>query len=238
LDDYFISTSTFSSNDVKDVIATSFIRENNWMKAEEWLKKIPATYYKTETYSSYLAANSFADLLYDTHAPTKQDTVIYTKLKFVQKMIRLEKQLAAATDNNKKSKLHYQIANGLYQMSYWGNSWLLQTYDWSGSEVEWRPRKTSWAKEYYGGYKAEQNYKKAFELSPDPEFKARCLFMSAKCYQKQLDWTYEHEEKSMDDFLTMNNYFSQLSKNYNHTTFYAQAYNTCSYLKDFVKKNN
>jgi hypothetical protein len=237
LDDYIISVTTFSANDVKDVIVTSFIRENNWIKAEEWLKKIPASYYKTDPYKTYLAANSFADLLYDTHVATKQDTVIYTKLKFVQKMIQLEKQLVAATDNNKKAKIHYQLANGLYQMSYWGNSWLLQTYDWSGSEANWSKKENNWLTEYYGVYHAEENYKKAFELSSDPEFKARCLFMSAKCDQKQVDMSYEAEEKNLDDFMLNKNYFPQLVKDYNRTSFYKQAFNTCSYLRDFVKKN-
>lgn len=237
-EDYMVSKSSFNVNDVKDVIATSFIRENNWLKAEEWLKKIPASYYNNESYKIYLAANSFADLLLDTHAPTKQDTVKYTKLKFVQKMMQLEKQLTTAIDNNKKAKIHYQLANGYYQMSYWGNSWLLQAYDWSGSEVGdyAEPINTEWQKEYYGVHKAEENYKKAFELSADPEFKARCLFMASKCSQKQFNLD-EGNEENISKYQKANTYFPQIIRNYKTTAFYKQAYNTCSYFSDFVKKN-
>ncbi len=236
-EEYVISFSTFGVSDVKDVIATSFIRENNWTKAEEWLKKIPAAYYAGDPYKTYLAANSFADLLYDTHIPTKQDTVKYTKLKFVRKMMQLEKQLAATSDNNLKARTHYQLANGLYQMSYWGNSWMLQAYDWSGSEAGWEARKSAWAKEYYGVNRAEENYKRAYSLSTDPEFRARCLFMAAKCYQKRFDLD-GIDESEIDKFKETNSYFPQLVKNYNTTRFYKHIYTTCSYFSDFVKKTN
>jgi hypothetical protein len=111
----------------------------------------------------------------------------------------------------------------------------LQAYSWSSS-LSWFEKENNWSKEYYGVYNAEENYNKAFELSSDPEFKARCLFMSAKCDQKQVAISYEAEEKSLDDFMLNKNYFPDLVKNYDRTAFYKQALNTCSYLKDFVKK--
>ena len=40
---------------------------------------------------------------------------------------------------------------------------------------------TSFQKEYYGCYSAFEYFKKAMEASANNNFKARCLFMMAKC---------------------------------------------------------
>ena len=83
--------------------------------------------------------------------------------------------------------------------------------------------------------------------SVDKNFKARCLFMMAKCSQKQVqrplysDYTsnwnqMEVAEKAYWPKFKYNKYFPQLIKEYGSTPFYKQAYNSCSYLRDFVKR--
>jgi hypothetical protein len=85
--------------------------------------------------------------------------------------------------------------------------------------------------------------------SADKNFKARCLFMMAKCSQKQVrqpryddykgDNYYDQMESDNKVFFQKfkyNKYFPQLVKEYGNTPFYKEAYNSCSYLKDFVLK--
>jgi hypothetical protein len=108
---------------------------------------------------------------------------------------------------------------------------------------------TEFQKQYYGCYAAHDMYKKAFDASADKNFKAKCLFMMAKCVQKTAsermsytDPNYSYEKADAMEKIFMkkfmnNKYFPQLIKEYSTTKFYEEAYNSCSYLRDFeVKK--
>lgn len=245
---YLVTHNSFSKDDVNDVAGTAWLRQFNFATAEKWFAKVSSAYYKSEPYTTFLAANPFADLLLDTHAPTAQDTVKYTKLTFCRKMLQLEQQAATSSDPEKKAKTYYELAKGLYHMSYWGNSWLLVHYDWSGNDGLKGPDDSQPGdREYFGVYKAEEYYKKAFELSQDKNFKARCLFMMAKCDQKQIpvpSWSqykeytdFENAQKTYTKNIMVNKqYFPLLASAYSTTAFYKEALNTCSYLRDFVKK--
>ncbi len=242
-DKYLISHTGMVIADVQDVIGTALLREDKLEEALVWFNKVNPKYYKEEPYATYLAANPFADLLLDIHAPTSQDTVKYTKAGFSKKMISLKQQFAAQTDPNKKAKLAYELAKGYYHMTYWGNAWMLVAYDWSGSEGDWGPdKKESWHDEYYDATRAQSWYQKAFDLYTDKEMKAKALFMMAKCSQKQgkpsyaASKDYDTYDKAMKDYemkMIRNPLFTRLKSDYSTTKFYKEALNTCSYLKDF-----
>ena len=246
---YLVQHSSFNKDDLNDIAGTAWLRQYQFIEAEKWFKKIPAAYYKKEPFKSYLAANPFADLLLDTHRPTKQDTVTYTKLSFAQKMSRLEKDAAAATDKEQKAKLFYELAKGYYHMSYWGNSWLLVEYDWSGSETGYDNKDSSSFgnapnPDYYLVNKSKDYYLLAASNSSNQNFKAKCIYMAAKCEQKkygEMPYYYENSPEYRKKVLDWANYFNKntnyytlLQKQYGNTAFYKEAYNTCSYLKDFV----
>jgi hypothetical protein len=241
---YLIAHNQFSKDDVSDIAGTSYLRERDWNNAERWLKQLPVSYYQKEPYNTYLAANPFADLLYDTHAPTDQDTSRYTKLQYVQKMKQLTQQTTTGTAEQ-KAKAWFQLANGLYQSSYWGNSWMLQEYWWSsGDGLKNNLGKDQWQREYFGVFAAEQSYLKAMELTADANFKARCVFMAAKCSQKQIPVPlyesfadYDLFEKASEQYakdITKNKYFETIVKNYRETKTYNNVFNSCVYLKDYV----
>ncbi|NII24950.1 hypothetical protein HB364_07665 [Pseudoflavitalea sp. X16] len=245
---YLVGHNSFSKDDVNDVAGTTWLRQFDFAAAQKWFAKVSPAYYQGETYSFYLAANPFADLILDTHASTEQDTAKYTKLSFCRKMWGLEQEVKTNNDPERKAKAYYELAKGLYQMSYWGNSWLLVHYDWSGNDGLHRGDDDQPGdKEYYGVYKAEEYYMKAYNLTQNKNFKARCLFMAAKCEQKQIpvpSWSqfkdysdYEKATAAYSKSITQNAaYFPLLAKEYSTTAFYKEAFNTCSYLKDFVSK--
>lgn len=221
LEKYMITRSRYSLNDINDVIGTAYLRENKLDESLVWFTKVKPSYYKEDPYATYLGANPFADLILDTHAPTKQDTVKYSKPAFVKKLISLQKQFADQADPEKKARVAYELAKGYYHMTYWGNAWLLVSYEWSGSEGEpARSESKPWHKNYFGAQIAQQWYEKAFELSTDSELKAKALFMITKCAQKR--------------DISSTAVFGKLKKEYANTKFYRDAVNTCSYLKDFV----
>jgi hypothetical protein len=245
-DIFLVKNTNVSKEDVCDAAGTAWLREHNYSKAAGWFSKIPAAYYKKEPYSSYLAANPFADLLYDTHAPTSQDTIKYTKLSFAQKMQSLEVQTTRGTSEQKAAAL-FAMGNAFYQMSYWGNSWMLVEYGWSGNDgLHNTHQPGTWKHEYYSVARAEQWYLKAKELTSNKNFKARCMWMAAKCAQKQNmapkydDYltnydAYEQAQILFGKTLRKNRYFETFRKENSETSVYKEVFNTCTYFSDFVQ---
>ena len=138
------------------------------------------------------------------------------------------------------------MANGIYQSSYWGNSWMLQDYWWSGNDgLNNKHKEGSWQKEYYGVFKAEQLYLKAKELSKDENFKARCVWMASKCSQKQniipgygdfADYDlYDKASAYYAKNIRKNKYYAEFSEGYGKTSFFKEVFNNCVYLKDYIK---
>ena len=136
----------------------------------------------------------------------------------------------------------------MYNMTYYGHTWELVQYYRSGSDGYAIPKDaTAFQKEYYGAFKAQAYFEKAMNASTDKNFKARCLFMMAKCAQKQVhqpqydeyqtNWDqYDVALKSYWPVFKKNKYFPQFVKEYSGTPFYKEAFGSCSYLRDFVKK--
>lgn len=71
--------------------------------------------------------------------------------------------------------------------------------------------------------------------------------MIAKCAQKQVHHPqYDEYETNWDQYdiasknywplFKKNKYFPQFVKDYSNTPFYKEAFNSCSYLRDFVRK--
>lgn len=245
---YLVKQADFKQPDLYDLAGTSCLRLYSFAEAEKWFKKLPANFYAREPYTTYLAANPFADLILDTHQPTKQDTVKYTKLSFTQKMIRLEKSLATAIDKERKAQICYELAKGYYHITYWGNSWMMVEYRWSvfDNEATEKPAGRNYSEDYFKAQKAKTYYLQALSLTGDRNLQAKCIFMAAKCDQKQVspppvmyedNASYRTELNIwLKNFDARNAYFTQLQKNFSNTPFYKEAFNTCSYLKDFVTR--
>ncbi|QJD97214.1 hypothetical protein HH214_15725 [Mucilaginibacter robiniae] len=163
----------------------------------------------------------------------------YTKLTFAQRMTALESQLKAEP----KADTYYLIANGLYNTSTYGNSWGLIAYQWSAYDFGREPL-YYYDEDYINTSRALQYYLKARALSNDPEMKARCTFMAAKCAQKEhkapsfMD-NYDTYDKRSKEYMTQlkkNSYFKEMQQ-YKTTAFYRKAANECSYLSDFIRSN-
>ena len=235
---YLFTHNSVTKKEVIDFAGTSYLREYQYSKAIEWFKK--------SADKGGINKNPFADLLYDREeqlAAEKKFSI--TKLAFAQEMMKLEQQaklpVSAAVAN-------YKMALGMYNITYYGHTWELVQYYRSGTDGYYIPdNATGFQKEYYGAYKAHDYFEKAMKASNDKNFKARCLFMMAKCAQKQVpqpqyseystNWDkYDAANKAYFPIFKNNKYFPQFVKEYGSTPFYKEAFNSCSYLRDFVKK--
>lgn len=160
------------------------------------------------------------------------------KFAFARRMSALENKLKA---DPKNADTYFQLANGIYNTSAYGNSWNMISYEWSSTDFGRGPL-YYYDADYIKTSLAEKYYIKARDLSTNPEFKAKCTFMAAKCKQKQYEApsfledydTYEKREKAYHKQLTGNKYFTDLNE-YKSTRFYKEAMEECSYLRDFIK---
>lgn len=235
---YLFTHNSVTKKTVIDFAGTSYLREYDYSKAIDWFKR--------SADKSTINKNPFIDLLYDREEQLPAEKKFSSsKLAFAQEMQKLEKD---ATQPALAAKTYYKLALGMYNITYYGHAWELVQYFRSGSDGYFIPKDaTAFQKEYYGAFKAQEYFEKAMNASTDKNFKARCLFMMAKCAQKQVhepqyseyetNWNqYEVAQKSYWPLFKNNTYFPQFVKEYSATPFYKEAFSSCSYLRDFVRK--
>jgi hypothetical protein len=143
----------------------------------------------------------------------------YSKADFAQRLADL--QAASATISDKTPALYFELANGLYNMTHYGNARALYVGTPFASN-----------RAVYDTSRAEAYYKKALELSKDPEFRAKAAFMAAKCelgtyYNKTSD------EKRKADFKA-GRWFQMLRTEFASTRYYKDILRECGYFRSYV----
>ena len=250
---FFVQHASVKTNDVVDVLGTSYLRDRNYTKAIEWLAKAGKTNPLTETQYNYqtgkektINVDPFFDYLNDWQRFDKSAPTPYTKLTLAKKLLEMKARLDAPAKTEDKSRLYYQYASALYNMSYYGNAWNAVAFYRSSSSWNEGNYSQLWEKEYYGVYEARAAYQKAYELATEKEFKAACLFMVAKCAQRQIPMPpynynnyeqYTKEVELFDQKFKNNPLFAKFKAEFGNTKFYQYTFNRCSYLRDYVKKN-
>lgn len=211
---------------MEQMIGVSFMRVHDFNSARSWFKKVTPG-------ALEVSYQVFHEQLQDFGQDTAE--VGYTKgitqLQFCDRMIQLQEKMKTAPV---PAKVYYDYASALFSISYYGRVWYFvkdnrPSTEWYTSACD----KDVFEKQYFGCYAAESYYLKAAQASTDKEFRARCAFMAARCSQK-------HTANNDDDnkyitALVHNRYFPLLANNFGQTKFYAQVYEQCSYLRDYVK---
>jgi hypothetical protein len=252
LEKFMLNHASFNEDDVVDVIGTNYLRNHDFVNAISWLKKAVKARSLTIDHYDYRSGvdtiynvDPFFDYLNDWQRFDKTLTKAHTKLTLAQQFLQLSNSIDTAKNVNAKSKLHYRLASGLYNISYYGNSWLAVT--WYRPSDLWNEGNYSseWEKEYFGVHAAKDHFQKAYELATDKEFKAAAFFMMAKCVQRQVlapdykggDYSaYENKMKAFEVSFKNNPLFPAFNAQFEGTKFYQYTYNRCSYLRDFLKK--
>ncbi|MCF3111650.1 hypothetical protein LL912_22880 [Niabella sp. CC-SYL272] len=229
---FILGINTLDRQDVADYIGTAYLRVYDYNKAIDWLSKEDNT---------VIEKDPFKELLYDREERLAGDAVTTTKLAYAKKM----KSLLAKQDD---PDALYQLGLGYYNITYYGYAWELATYFRSGSDGYVIPQQASaFEKDYYGCFKAKSYFEKALSRATNAEMKAKCLFMMARCSQKELrkpqyeDFNYNYDlydqkVKAYYKAFKKNPLFIQYQKDYGGTRFYKETLTRCSYLRDFVNK--
>ncbi len=231
---------SYQQDMLNELEGTKYMRLQMFDKAVEMFKR------SNDSAIRYVELpDCFVSHIQDVQDWNKSDSaVIYNKLTLATKLAEMQKIIAA---NPKDARTLYSYANAMYNMTYYGKGWQAVEYSRSGSEWEAyyngdeRRKAPGYKQPYYNAGVAEKYYMQAFNASDDAELKARCLFMAAKCWQKNCPSApgksyYYDEDNVYYKNSQKNPYFKQL-KTYKATKFYKQAYSTCGYLADYAKRN-
>ncbi|XZF14549.1 hypothetical protein ACTHGU_00280 [Chitinophagaceae bacterium MMS25-I14] len=227
----------YDLNVLYELEGTKYIRDYNFRDAAATLKKVSSGLFELP--------NAFAAYTRDQLEYEDQDSVkIYTKLSYAEKMLALQQKLEA---DPKDANAAFDYATGLYSISYYGkahNAWTYYRGTTDGLAYynsKDRQALPAAAREFYEVKTAEKYFLQAYQNSRNAEFKAKALWMAAKCWQKRCPEQNSNDNSSKDDpyykYSQTNPYYSQLKTEAGKTKYYNEVWNTCSYFKDYVKQH-
>ncbi|MBK8603539.1 MAG: hypothetical protein IPN87_10780 [Saprospiraceae bacterium] len=156
---YLISKAVFDKYKLMDLYGTMQMREEN-TEAAKTLNQIPAEYWHTGVieYETYLDANPMHADFYSGHATNAADTIRFTKVELLNKIIELQNNAASGQN---AAMNYFTLGNIFYNMTHHGNSWMMMRYGWSVNEESEGENynKRSDDGNYYGAEKAIYYYK-------------------------------------------------------------------------------
>ncbi len=94
----------------------------------------------------------------------------------------------ARYDPSRRAECYFQLANAWYNMSYWGNNWLMVKPWWSVHEMdEDGPviERSAFYADYYGCDRARELYLLAMRETRDKRLATLCCFMAGLCNDHQ-----------------------------------------------------
>jgi len=212
----FFEVSSLSKFDYVELLAIRYAHKDQLEDALRAYKSIPK-------HNTVLLGNPFTIRIRDCHDcdhEAKQKTK-YTSTSFVEKLIEMKG--IAVSKPAEAAQNYFLVANGFYNMTYYGNARYFsvnRVNNWGYTS----PLDCSIALKYY--LLAKQN-------STDPEFKAKCTFMAAKCEQNEF---FNNKPETYKGDFKSGIYFAQLKKEYAATKYYQEIIKECDYYRQYARK--
>lgn len=160
----------------------------------------------------------------------------YSQYSFVERLLELQKE--AVDDPANAAEYYFLLANGLYNMTYYGNAhdvFASPLIDLSVGYFYFDYNSTEELYQYFDCSKAMEYYRKAMDASSDPEFRAKCCFMAAKCEQNQY---FSSPEFEYDAIIRSGRYYKQMVDEYKNTEYYSEVINECGYFRFYAESQN
>lgn len=234
----------YSNQDFEDIFVKEYISKGMFSKVVGILDRRYKDPYEGDK-SERLLADPFLIHINDCHDCDyiSQKHKNYTLLSFSKEMIRLNEAAENEKDPEKKANYYFLLANGYYNITYYGNSWRTSSFEYRSYLPTYYIKDSYFP--LYDVSKAKKYYLMAAGLSKVKELSAKYYFMAAKCEQNEYYNTehppvYEWYAKKYEDPKAeiknekYRNYFRKLMSDYSDTKFYKQAIKECKYFNYFV----
>ncbi|MFM7682458.1 MAG: hypothetical protein ACKO7P_06900 [Bacteroidota bacterium] len=218
-----------------DLLGTKFIREDKLNDALGAFEKVNDTLWKSEYYpfKTYLNSNPFYTNFYLEHSKTPVDTVVFTKESITRKLINLKSDFQSFS-GNKKAYAAFHIANCYFNMTQYGNSWMMRRYAWSQNFLE-SPLVDNF--EFFECRLAKKYYLEAYNSAISKQYKALSLRMAGRCenYKLQFDnrrnYDDDYEHKPL-----INSYYNKLENQF--PEHYDELMSNCESFKTYYNSIN
>jgi hypothetical protein len=171
-------------NFYRDVKGTIAFRKNNLAIAYQVFASMPANFWqKNYEYKNNLNEDPFVPKVLQK-AKERKFSYRFNKAEFVARLIELKKENTATSN--------LLLAHAYFNVSYWGNSWMMLAYDWSSrigeTDSDYIYGGNNYDSEmmyqnsnYYRCTLAKMYYEKALKLSKNKEEKAVASLMIFEC---------------------------------------------------------
>jgi hypothetical protein len=170
---------------VADLIGTKYIRLNQFDKALDYFDQVNDTLWKSNAYpyKTFLNANPFYTTFYQEHQRSKADSIHFTKTIMVREFLRLQ-DCYNHSKGDLKAKYAFYMGNFCFNLTQYGNSWLMRRYAWSNYFIA-----TNFPDqhEYYQCDLAKSYYLKGYRSTRNKEIKALCLRMAGRCEKYRIN---------------------------------------------------
>ncbi len=236
---YVLARYPIKLNELYDVLAVGEMYAGNFEAARTIYAKHP------DAGTNELLGNPFNIRIVDCHDcdHAKPMKTPYNKRKFVDKILEMHaKANDPKLDAKERATNYFLVANGLYNMTWYGNARLLSAtvvnWDYTDSNrfASYSDEKKFNIQGYYNCEAARENYMNAFALSTDAEFKAKCIWMAAKCEHNH--WLETEYSVENSDAFRSGEYFRRLRDEYSNTQYYKQVIAECGYFCQFITPGN
>lgn len=241
---YLYQNITTNVSQLYDLLGTKYIRINHLSKALANFKKVNQFYWN-EAYSAWeknedeytlgnhvFDKNPFFELKYTPKFIPKQDSIRLNKKSIVNQLIRYINKAENPKEPN-KDYYYFLVANGYFNMTYYGNSWMMRRY-YHSTNIQ--PIAMVDDAEYFQCNSAKTYYLLALKHAKTEKFKALCLRMIGRCEKNRLTYNLETkndiEYENQNEYLFQNNPFYQdLKKNY--ANYYDDLMTNCASFENY-----
>jgi hypothetical protein len=248
----------FDADYLNTLLGRRLLAEHRYAEAATAFGKVGSKVWSDEPFASNFNHNPF-DVPVNRQEAAGANS--YTPVQFAQRMAELQQQVNKR-NGDEAAKLYYELGCGAYNLSWFGNSWILVKRSWSSAELVstlyGQIKSTERAQleqqliqnVYYSAQPAKAFFEQAMKAARQPELAAKACFMAARCEQNELTVRLAIEEvkRGYADFdekewstLTRKlqreqygRYFSRLSMDYKQTKFQSEILRECATYADYV----
>jgi hypothetical protein len=210
-DMFLVRNYEYSVASLQELRAINFLYSGNFSAAVEAFRLAGG-----DVLSRNLRANPFMIHIKDCHdCDFNAPHTNYTKMSFAERMLALSRD--AQGQGEAAALASFELANGLYNMSSFGNA--RDVYDTRRSNLSPRIEKGGNLSPALQMDLTEGYYLRAARLSANPEFGAKATFMAAKAEQNR-----SNDRK----------HFQTLRDSYSGTQYYQEIIKECGYFKNWL----
>jgi hypothetical protein len=183
-----------------DMLGTKYIRLDQLKDALRSFEKIPDDYWlawytpweRNDVFYLF-DQDPFYELKYTPHFIDQPKQEVLNKRVITSRLIDF---LERANNPKEKDRDYYYflVANCYYNMSYYGNSWMMRRF-FRSNEILNSGHVDE--KEYYQCNLASLYYNKARQHAKQPPFEALCVAMMSKCERHRLGYIYNVEREDL-----------------------------------------